>query len=272
MRKWVMFSSTTLNEDNRQHLDTTIWSGVNIEECYNEELITLEERDILNRIYPNGRFNCWGTHDGVTKLQFDKIEVGDFVLASSGEFADITGYVSYVLPRPNSELGYKLWQSRDWKWIFFIKDIREVSVPLDKVQSLIGYYDYTVQGLNVKEHNNVQFVIDYVEGRKTWDEVRNHRISADDAKRRLTLETTRTFTKRNGEVVTFTLDEIISGCRRSLRDNNINCNVNNVYNYLEGNIEGIEEHKKIYYGKGADMSKENFEKLYKKYKRAHNIN
>ena len=197
MKKWVMFSSTEANEKNRQNLDRTIWFGSSIEECYNEGLLTENERDILNRIYPEGRFFCWGTHDGSPKQQFDKIEVDDFVLASSGDYANITGSVSYVMPRPNPELGHKLWNSRDWKWIFFIKDIREVSIPLDNVQSLIGYYDYTVQGLNVKEHKNVQFVIDYVEGRKTWDEVKDHKISRNDARQKITLETTRDFTRKN---------------------------------------------------------------------------
>ncbi len=271
MRKWVMFSSTQNNEINKKNLYRTIFNEISIQECYDEGLLTDVEKNDLTKVFPTGYFHCWGTHDGDTKKQFDKIEINDFVLASNGDYADISGKVVYVMRRENSKLGSKLWDSSEWKWIFFIAAIKIVTIPLDNVQSLIGYYNYTVQGLNVKEHNNVEHVIAYVEGKKTWDDVKKFIVTPNNARKKISLDSSRAYINKNGEEIILTYDQIIKSCRKNLHENNIKSNANNIYDYLEGTLDGVINHKKIYYGKGAGITKERFVKLYIKYKGIHKI-
>lgn len=263
-----MFSSTESNEDNREHLNTTIITGVSIIECFNHGLINETEKELLCQIYPEGRFYCWGTHDGVTKKQFDKIEDNDFVIGTTLGFITIIGTVSYIMERENPELGRYLWGSPDWKWIFFIKDIERVNVGQERPFSLIGYSSaYVVQGLMVKEHDNNNYFIDLVKGTTTWDEVSIHVPEGNT--RTISLTDEYSITKRNGEVVTKNWEEIIKAVRRSLRDNEINRNADNVFSYFEGTLDGV-ENKKIYYGR-VQISRPTFERLYTAFKRKNHI-
>ena len=263
-----MFSSTESNEDNREHLNTTIITGVSIIECFNHGLINETEKELLCQIYPEGRFYCWGTHDGVTKKQFDKIEDNDFVIGTTLGFITIIGTVSYIMERENPELGRYLWGSLDWKWIFFIKDIEHVNVGQDNPFRLIGYNPaYVVQGLMVKEHDNNDRFINLVKGNTTWNEVSFYVPQRNE--RTIRLDDEYSITKRTGEVVTKTWEDIIKAVRNSLRDNQINRNEDTVFSYFEGTLDGV-EHKKIYYGR-VHISRTSFVRLYNAYKRKNHI-
>ena len=149
----ALISTSSYSKENEQNLNKTIYNGVSIDDCFKKNLITETERNILYREFPKGYFTCWGTHDGLTFKHFDKLEKNDLLIGGKKTIANLKGKIAYVMNRPNSELGKFLWNSESWKWIFFIKDIKEIEEKLEIINTIIGYKaNNRIQGFSVKEN------------------------------------------------------------------------------------------------------------------------
>ena len=163
MSNIAIISTSKSNSKNEENITKTLLTGESIQRCFNLGLITEIEKNILDRMFPNGYFKCWGTHDGLTYKQFDKLERNDIFVGGNHDVVDLVGKVVYVMERENSALGNYLWNSPEWKWIWFVSDIREINAPLDGLNRLLGYKpNNVIQGFTVKKDIDEDAINDYL--------------------------------------------------------------------------------------------------------------
>ena len=169
MRKIVCINSLSNNKKNEENINRTLIEGISILDCYNSGFITLSEKKILDRLYPSGKFHCWGAHDGrILSTTFSRIEEGDAVLGMNKDGANLIGYVIYKMTRKDSSFSKYLWgQESTWTNIFFITNIHNINVSKTKINEMLGFKDnYHLRKLIVKEVSKGDEIINYIEGRK----------------------------------------------------------------------------------------------------------
>jgi hypothetical protein len=111
-----------------------------------EQYLTAEEKQVL---YPRRKLYIWGNQPG-KKDSWNKMQIGDLVaFYAKGEFV----YVGKcILKKQSDEIGRELWgnvpqKEYTWGFIFFLDEIRPISIPLSAVRALGGYKEkMVVQG------------------------------------------------------------------------------------------------------------------------------
>lgn len=113
-----------VGQEGSKDFDKTVFSDINISILNN-----IEDEDIRNaartniaRLFPTGRFNCWGVPPGA-KPVIRNLAVGDYVLLI--QEARVTGvipalcHVKFYLPSEQPALSQALWGNNDYPYIFF---------------------------------------------------------------------------------------------------------------------------------------------------------
>lgn len=166
MRNLILFSATQTNALVTKNIDATIYNGIDINETYYLGLIDNLERGLLEKDSRNGRFFAWGTHDGITVRQWEKIQPEDVVVGVSKWHFVFRGTVIFC--RKNTKLGEFMWghseKNKPWEYIIFISNIQTMCMPVEMVYYLIGYRpNFAVRGLLTISHPNVANAIKIIE-------------------------------------------------------------------------------------------------------------
>lgn len=142
-KQWLFFAPRS-NEKSKENFAATLDSGYPIEEI--EQFLTPEEKQILA---PRRKLYIWGNQLG-KKDSWNKMNVGDLVaFYAKGEFV----YVGRcILKKRSEEIGRQLWgnvpdKDLTWEFVFFLDEIRPISIPLNAMRELGGYKEkMVVQG------------------------------------------------------------------------------------------------------------------------------
>jgi hypothetical protein len=141
------------NKGSREHYHATIENPVILNEV--SHLLTQDEVNSLNNIYPDGRMRVWGVTPGVSGnniSKWERIEIGDVtLLAAQGRvFASAVTTLKFQ----NKSLASHLWGHDDkgmtWEYMYFISEVYERDIPYLEFNSVVGYEpNYVIQGFNV---------------------------------------------------------------------------------------------------------------------------
>jgi len=154
-QQWL-FLAPRSNETSRENFAATLASGYPIEEI--DKFLTPEEKKILGS---RKVLYIWGNQQG-KKDSWNKMKIGDFVaFYATREFV----YVGKcILKKKSTEIAHQLWgnvpgKEFTWEYVFFLDELRPISIPLEIIRELSGYKEkMVVQGfmpINEKGMNEI---------------------------------------------------------------------------------------------------------------------
>lgn len=167
---------------------------------------------------------------------------------TGGIFASATVTLSII----NKELATDLWGKDEngvtWECIYFVNNIKKTYITYKELNPILGYKDaYVIQGFNVLSYNLSAKVFDSFD---LFDDVEGLSLS----------------TKCIIDGKQFTWKAIIKSARISIKNSGIEITGAKVYQYLRGELTGIDENEKRFYGKFTDLVVDDFSILYHDYK------
>ena len=148
-----------------------------------ENVLTEEEKEELERIYPDGKIRMWGTRPKLRKV-WESIKEGDLaIFYSKGRYICAADIVYKTI---NPELARKVWGNYDdesketWECIFFVKNIRELNIDRKEFNKRVGYdLNFSPQGfMRVASDTVKRKIIEFVE-EITGKESKPTKISVD---------------------------------------------------------------------------------------------
>ena len=125
-----------LSEGNREameHLRKTIEEGVSLLEL--RGYLDGETFEKVRACSRGGRVYVWGSPAGV-KAFYDKMEEGDYLFVIVGQRIRYVGRVCAKVV--SKELSKFLWGGERWELIYFLRDLREADVGLDRLIDEVG--------------------------------------------------------------------------------------------------------------------------------------
>jgi predicted RNA-binding protein len=109
-----------------------------------EDALRSEEKEKLRRIYENKPIRLWGALPSL-RSTWEVMNVGDIALFSPRGSGCYKYYGEVALKLQNKDLARKMreliWEKEGekYEYIFFVKDVREISVRKEKINGLAGY-------------------------------------------------------------------------------------------------------------------------------------
>jgi hypothetical protein len=142
-QQWL-FLAPRSNETSRANFEATLASGYPMEDV--KGFLTEGEQQVL---YPRRNLYIWGNQVG-KKGSWNRMKVGDYVaFYASKEFV----YVGKcILKKQSVDIAKQLWgnvpgKDYTWEYVFFLDELRPISIPLDVVLKLSDYKEnMVVQG------------------------------------------------------------------------------------------------------------------------------
>jgi hypothetical protein len=136
MNQQHLFLAPRSNETSRANFLATLESGYPIADI--EQYLDQVEKEVLN---PRKTLYIWGNQIG-KKGSWEKMQIGDYVaFYASGKFV----YVGKcILKKHSKEIAHQLWgnvpgKDFTWEYVFFLDELRPISIPLDDIRHLGGY-------------------------------------------------------------------------------------------------------------------------------------
>ena len=154
----------TGNKDAREHYLDTIQQGVKL--SFIKQHLTSKDYESLLQIYPSGECYVWGVTPGDKNRnvsKWNKISIGDVTLFSRDGGVFSSGVTTYKVH--SESLAVALWdrdkEGNTWEYIYFIDEIKSLSISYKELHSIIGYTgdadNWVIQGFTVldsdKSHN-----------------------------------------------------------------------------------------------------------------------
>lgn len=157
----ILINSGKVNV-NDSNFYSTMKLGVSLETI--TDYIRNEEREFLEKIYPNETVYVWGLSD---VNEFANIKNNDFLWFCSENNYHSLSRVALVSKLENPKLSNKLWGTTKYPFIIFSTKIVKTNVSRSDVQTLVGFKDnYTMFGaryLNNEKSERLIKVFDLVD-------------------------------------------------------------------------------------------------------------
>ena len=134
-----------------RHFEDTIQRKRNLNEI--RRFLPQVEIENLENIYHNAPFIVWGAVPGpMNESRWEKMKPGDIVLIYNRGYIRFVGEVAAKVR--SRELARYFWretgEGQTWELMYFIVNEERVNVPLQKVNSLLGYQEhYRPQGFSM---------------------------------------------------------------------------------------------------------------------------
>lgn len=134
-----------------QHYIDTIEDGFSLDSI--KGFITSPMYNALKAIYGEDKIKAWGAVPGPQNVKnWERMQTGDRVLVYRKGYYEYYATVSFKIH--NKELAKHLWATNQyvnhdetWEYIYFLKDLTEISVPTKEYNNLIEYSEnYFPQG------------------------------------------------------------------------------------------------------------------------------
>lgn len=127
------------------------------------EYVKAEELADLRAIFPEGKCAVWGVKSGAndaTKKQYDKLELGDFVLFYQDKHFYNRAIVAYKLHSPG--LSEHLWGDPIFEHVYILQDIHPYNLSVVRFNEVVygKSEDFPVMGFRVLSHEQSLQVID----------------------------------------------------------------------------------------------------------------
>nr|HIK01153.1 HNH endonuclease [Candidatus Undinarchaeales archaeon ERR594346 U_76725] len=153
-----IFLAPRASETAYENFESTILKGR--EYSFVEPYLDNKQKNVLSKY---SSVSIWGNKESL-RSRWEKMEHGDYVLFyASGKF-----YYSarIILTKFSTELGIKLWpigeDGKPWPCLFFVDNLKEVSIPIQAVQELAEYeptWD-RVQGFMRLNDKGIESIVD----------------------------------------------------------------------------------------------------------------
>jgi hypothetical protein len=135
-----IFNITASEPTAYQHYIDTIENGFSIES--KKKYLEAVDLDILNAVYGSRMLRAWGAKPGKDGENFwEKMSPGDIILIYRANNFEYIATVTHKIR--NEKLAEDLWdrdkQGVTWEWIFFLDNLRELSLPLKDYIRILGY-------------------------------------------------------------------------------------------------------------------------------------
>ncbi len=154
-----LFLAPRSNETSHAHFKSTIAHGIDYEII--KDHLDQEGKEILSK---EKKIYAWGCSE-TQKSRWDRMRNGDLVLFYVKGTLEYVGEVIYK--KINSGLSDALWKRKSdgkpWSCVFFLKNIREISIPIKVINELAGYKENNiVQGfMPLKESAVIKIIEEY---------------------------------------------------------------------------------------------------------------
>ena len=132
------------------------------------QFLTTAQRRKLQELYPEGRCYVWGVEakKGGNIREWNKIVPGDLALFAKDMAFMCSGVVTLTLQ--NADLALELWEDNGeggtWEYIYFLKDINPLDIPLREYNGLMGHKpNYPVRGFRVLDEIDSQSVLEFLQ-------------------------------------------------------------------------------------------------------------
>lgn len=148
-----------------QHYIDTIENGFTLDSI--KGFLTEKMIELLNTIYGNEKIKAWGAVPGPQNIRnWDNMHIGDKILIYRNKNYEYYATISFKLH--NKELAKHLWKTNiyveheeTWEYVYFLKDLTEISVPIKEFNELIGYAEnYTPQGFTSISQERIDYIMD----------------------------------------------------------------------------------------------------------------
>jgi len=152
------------SKDAQEHFKNTIENPVDLEVIKNfvEEL---EYQTLVDIYGKNSKIPTWGVTPGESNVNVNKwgrIRVGDVTLFTAKGEIFASGVVTYKIQ--NRDIANQLWgndaKGQTWEYIYFLDEIKKLSIPYINFNRVAGYKDnYVVQSFNVLDEKKSEQVL-----------------------------------------------------------------------------------------------------------------
>lgn len=152
-----LFIFTASNPEAYQHYIDTIEEGFTLESIRN--MVDEDTFQRLKAIYGDEKIRAWGATPGpMSKKNWERMQIEDRVLIYRKKSYEYFAIVTFKIH--NKELAEHLWKTNDagetWEYIYFLRDLTEVSVPSDEFNKVVGHsHNYIPQGFGAMSQDKL---------------------------------------------------------------------------------------------------------------------
>lgn len=139
-----------------EHYEDTIINGRTLDQIQN---LSHNDRNNLNKLFGNEKIYIWGVQSLKAKNFWDEIEVNN-ALSIFYRKKRFIGLGNIVYKLENAFLGNELWQSNDWKYIYFMKDFENINLSINDFNSIIGSNYQAVLGFSKISEERAEILLD----------------------------------------------------------------------------------------------------------------
>jgi hypothetical protein len=169
--------------DGETNFDNTINKPMELKKII--PFLNKKDADLVSSYYENGLVPIWGVTAGSKDInlhKWERIRAGDIVLFTANMRIFASGVVTHKLY--NQELALELWGWKEkdvtWEYVYFLDEIQEIDIPVQKLNEVIGYsVNNPVRGFTVLDEEKSERVI---EGFNFKSEVYNPSVSEEEFK------------------------------------------------------------------------------------------
>ncbi|WIG25006.1 hypothetical protein [Bacillus toyonensis] len=145
----------------RTNYENTVRKLRNIEEF--SEYVKINELTDLHTIFPEGQCAVWGVKSGTndtTKKQYDKLNLGDFVLFYQDKHFYNRAIVAYKIHSP--KLSEYLWGTSIFEHIYFLQDVQPYNLSVVRFNEIVygKSEDFPVMAFRVLNREQSLQIID----------------------------------------------------------------------------------------------------------------
>lgn len=145
----------------RTNYKNTVRQLIDVEEF--ADYVKAEELVDLRTIFPKGKCAVWGVKSGAndaTKKQYEKLELGDFVLFYQDKHFYNRAIVAYKIHSP--KLSEYLWQNPIFQHIYLLRDVHPYNLSVVRFNEVVygKSEDFPVMGFRVLNREQSLQVID----------------------------------------------------------------------------------------------------------------
>ena len=157
--------------------EKTIEKSVDINELYNNDLISNKVYNELMDIYDNGEMKCWGFQDNASRNVWNQMDNEDLCLMYNSSKIVMSGIIKYKFK--SKEVAKYIWKLGDipFEYIFCFKDVHILDIPSNEVlQDEFDYVESFIRGGQrlarkrlknvIKKHGSVEKFRKHIEKEK----------------------------------------------------------------------------------------------------------
>lgn len=146
----MLYYFTACDKNARKHYDETVAEPYRIADLFDKLDPEVQETLIAHDL--NEYVHMWGAVPGSQNIKrWSKLRTDDGMLVYTKE--GFTYYAKILCKTHNSKVAEHIWgknnEGNTWEYIYFLKDLREVSIPKEVFSSFFGYkLNFTPQGFS----------------------------------------------------------------------------------------------------------------------------